>query len=323
MEGIAYFDTARVGGVGGAIDTIDRLEGRAIGPANRIVAQFGGFVFRPGSRSGDAEGLVGIVPCEQPRNSRRHVIVQIVVPRLRRADELYACAVAQRIAGVEIDHRTKRTLVERGRCRLVDDDRIEQFGSKDVEVERAIAIERCAIDRGRDRFHAIDANTRELRPETAHGDLATFARVTFDRHAGNSLQRFRKIGVGEFGDVFRDDDIDLADCVALGRYRGIQRLAKAGNDDDIVFGGNFAGRFTGNFADFVVIERTRILRKRRGRKNQRAAGQQSRLRASRGNHKPHCILLQIGTGVFLKKMSRMLAPRPFRTPQFPSTRPFW
>ena len=38
-----------------------------------------------------AEGLVGIVPCEQPRNSRRHVIVQIVVPRLRRASQRPSC----------------------------------------------------------------------------------------------------------------------------------------------------------------------------------------------------------------------------------------
>src|SRR3546814_4137834 len=95
--------------------------------------------------------------------------------------------IVERVAGVEIDHRTERSFVERCFGGLVDHDRVEQLGGEDVEIERAIAVGRGAVGRGRDRLHAVDADARELRTETAHGDRTPLARVALDRDAGNAL----------------------------------------------------------------------------------------------------------------------------------------
>src|SRR3546814_8725221 len=65
-----------------------------------------------------------------------------------------------------------RSFVDRGRRRLVDDERGEQFRREDVEVERAVAVRRRAVGRGRDRFHAVQADAGELRAEAAHRDRA-------------------------------------------------------------------------------------------------------------------------------------------------------
>ena len=233
VEGIAHFDTADIGRAGGAVDAVDRTEGGIVGPADRVVAEFGRFVFRPCSRCRKSEGLVGIVPCEQAGDARRNVVVQVVVATLHGGNDLRPCTICQRVAGVEVDDRTKRTFIERCRRRFVDDDRIEQLGCEDVEVECTIAVERCTVDRGRDRFHAVDADTRELGAEAADSDLPTFACIAFNRDTGNALERFREVGVREFCDVFSDDDVDLANRFALRCDSSVQRFAEAGNDDDV------------------------------------------------------------------------------------------
>src|SRR3546814_19457642 len=83
-----------------------------------------------------------------------------------------------------------RSFVDRGRRRLVDDERGEQFRREDVEVERAVAVRRRAVGRGRDRFHAVQADAGELRAEAAHRDRAALAGVALARDPGNALQRF-------------------------------------------------------------------------------------------------------------------------------------
>ena len=50
-------------------------------------------------------------------------------------------------------------------------------------------------------------------PEAAHGDLAAFAGVARDRYAGNALNRFGEVQIGELGDVFGDDRVDRAELV--------------------------------------------------------------------------------------------------------------
>src|SRR3546814_8516161 len=66
---------------------------------------------------------------------------------------------------------------------LVDDERGEEFGRENVEVERTVAVRRRAVGRGRDRFHAVQADAGELRAEPANGDRAAFAGVALDRNA--------------------------------------------------------------------------------------------------------------------------------------------
>src|SRR3546814_5152327 len=79
------------------------------------------------------------------------------------------------------------------------------FRREDVEVERAVAVRRRAVGRGRDCFHAVQADAGELRAQAAHRDRAALAGVALDRDVGNALQRFGEILVGEFGDILGDD----------------------------------------------------------------------------------------------------------------------
>src|SRR3546814_6695760 len=109
-------------------------------------------------------------PAEQPREARADIVVEIVVARLCRGGQRQPRMIVERVAGVEIDHRTERPFVERCFVGLVDHARVEQLGGEDVEIERAIAGGRRAVGRGRDRLHYVDAEARELRTEAAPGD---------------------------------------------------------------------------------------------------------------------------------------------------------
>src|SRR3546814_14186110 len=119
------------------------------------------------------------------------------------------------MSGAEVDHCSQLAFVERGRRGLVDDERGEELRRENVEVERAVAVRRGAVGRGRDRFHPVEADAGELRTEPAYGDRAAFAGVALDRNARDALKRFGEILVGEFGDVLGDDDVDRRDRVAL------------------------------------------------------------------------------------------------------------
>ncbi len=77
-------------------------------------------------------------------------------------------------------------------------------------------------------FDAVDAHARELRTQAAHGDLAAFAGVARDHHAGNALQRFGEVQIGKVGDVFGDDHVDRADLFLLGVERLVQARAETG-----------------------------------------------------------------------------------------------
>src|SRR5690606_28383289 len=147
-----------------------------------------------------------------------------------------------------------------GRRGLVDDERGEQLRREDVEVEGAIAVRRSAVSRGRDRFHAVQADAGELRAETAHRDRAALAGVALDRDAGNALQRFGEILVGEFGDVLGDDHVHRAGRVALLVERLVERGAQAGDDDLVAARGR-------------VARLLRLDRRNRQRRERRAARQ--------------------------------------------------
>ncbi len=90
-------------------------------------------------------------------------------------------------------------------------DRIEQFRREDVEIESAVPVKRGPVNRGRDRFHSVDAHAGKLPAQPANRDLASLARIAFDRDAVNTLERFGKPGVGDFGAVLCTLALALSD----------------------------------------------------------------------------------------------------------------
>eukprot|EP01137_Pigoraptor_chileana_P022768 Opistho-2@88051 len=264
---------ARIGG-GPARRTIDRVEAR-LRPANRIIAEFERLLVRIGGRHGKTERAGIVDPAEQSGDARADFFGEVVIAALRRQRGGEAALARERVAGVEVDDGAERAFVEFGRRGLVDDDRAEQLRGEDVEVERAVAVRRGAVGRGRDGFEPVDPDAGELRAEPAHGDAAAFAAIALDRDAGNALQRFGEVLVGEFGDIFGDDRVDRGDRLALHVERGTERGAEAG-DDDLV---SARHRFIGG--------RSSVLRpSRRGRQNgKRCTARQP----GQSANAPHCM----------------------------------
>ena len=128
--GIAVVETGRA---------IDRVEAR-LRPADGIVAEFEIVGLLIGRGDGRTERAVGRLVRQQTGEPRAGVLAEIVIARLRRQHAGKAGLAAQRIAGVEVDDRTQRSFVQARLCRLVDDDRVEQFRSEHVEIERAVTV---------------------------------------------------------------------------------------------------------------------------------------------------------------------------------------
>ena len=61
--------------------------------------------------------------------------------------------------------------------------------------------------RGGQGLEAVEAHAREVAAQAAHGDAAAFAVVAVERDAGQALQRFGEVGVGEVGDVLGVDGV--------------------------------------------------------------------------------------------------------------------
>jgi hypothetical protein len=163
----------------------------------------------------------------RPGEPRLEIVAQVVVAGERRADEREAGLAAERIAGVEIDHRAQRAFVEAGLGGLVDHQAREQLGGEDVEIEGAVAVGAGAVGRGGDGLEPVEANAGELRAEAANGDRAALAGIALDRDAGDALERFGEVLVGELGDVLGDDRVDRGDRIALDVDRGAERGAES------------------------------------------------------------------------------------------------
>jgi hypothetical protein len=91
-----------------------------------------------------------------------------------------------------------------------------------------------AADRGHiGRRHgaAVQRDQVEAAAEAADRDLRAFAVGAVDRHAGDALQRFGEVGVGELADVFGRDGVDDAAVAALDLDRAFQRGPDARDDD--------------------------------------------------------------------------------------------
>jgi hypothetical protein len=77
--------------------------------------------------------------------------------------------------------------------------------------------------------------------------------AALDLHAGDTLQRLGRVGVGQLADILRLDRVDDLVGIALDRLGGAKALAHAGDDDVLVadrclgglIGGQGLGRLRG------------------------------------------------------------------------------
>ena len=189
-----------------------------------------------GDRGEQAEPAVEEGVGDQEGAARVPGIGEVVIAHLaaRRHDE---AAIVERAAGLQVDGRAERAFVHFRRRALAHGQPAEQLGGEHVEIEAAAAVgaARAVGAAGRrQRLELVEADAGEIGAEAAHRDRAAFAGVAVDRHAGNALQQFGEVLVGEVGDVLGDDDVDDAGVVALGAQRRGQRRAEAGDDDLVV-----------------------------------------------------------------------------------------
>ena len=120
-----------------------------------------------------------------------------------------------------------------GRC-LHDFDARHEFDRQIAEVDGAIAGGHGQRQR-RDAVH-FDANQVGL--GAAHADAAALAVLARDLYAGDALERFAEILVGEIADVFGGDRVDDLRRVFLEFECVAQACANTGDDDFIdLFGG--------------------------------------------------------------------------------------
>ena len=138
-------------------------------------------------------------------------------------------AVGQGPHGAQID-RARQALTQQGRIRgLVDDDAAQQFRRELVELDAAVVA-------GGDQFAAVQQGGGEVRAQAADGDLLAAAVQALHRHAGQTRQGFGDRDVRQLADVLGRNDFDDRGVVGLGRDRGLDRAADAGDDDFADFG---------------------------------------------------------------------------------------
>src|SRR5579863_4911542 len=103
----------------------------------------------------------------------------------------------------ELDSRAQSALMQIGRSCLVDRDALKEVGVEYVEVERAAHI----VAGVGDRLHAIDLGGGEKWRQAAHRDLLAFPARPAEGHAGNALDRLRKVGIWKLSDIFGQDGV--------------------------------------------------------------------------------------------------------------------
>ena len=168
-----------------------------------------GIAFAVGDRQRTRRAVVEPLIGDQ-RGDARIVRAAVLVERILRRERDATILVVERLAGHEIDGGAERAFIGVRRGGLAHLQRAEQIGGEDVEVEAAAAVGRragIAGGGGGQRFEAVEADAREVAAEAADGDLASFAVVAIDGDAGQALQRFGEVGVGEVGDVLGVDGV--------------------------------------------------------------------------------------------------------------------
>ena len=77
----------------------------------------------------------------------------------------------------------------------------------------------------------IQRNQVEVSAEAANGYAGTFAAITIDCYARDSLQCLCKVGIGEVTDILRSDGIHNTCCVSLGVHRTLQARTDTCDND--------------------------------------------------------------------------------------------
>ncbi|MNE41864.1 hypothetical protein D3C80_1359620 [compost metagenome] len=152
-----------------------------------------------------------------------------VVPLIARIGHDGAAAVVQRTHGLHV-HRAGQALTGQGGVgRLVDDDAGHQLRGELVEFNAAVVA-------GRHHLAPVQQGGGEVRAEAANGDLLAAAVEALHGHARQARQGFSDRDVGQLADVFGRDDFDDRGVAGLGRDRGLDRAADAGDDDLVDLG---------------------------------------------------------------------------------------
>lgn len=162
---------------------------------------------------------------DHQRGRRLELVGQVEIALGRGGGDLQAIEV-ERLAGAEVDRARELILDQVGRRVLVDVDARQQFGRDVFQVQLVGARggeDVAAVEFGADLGQAADR------------DRAAFAILTLDLDAGDALQRFGDVPVGQLANVFGDDRVDDHVAVALDRLGAGKAGADTG-DNDAIFG---------------------------------------------------------------------------------------
>src|SRR5690606_3184078 len=121
---------------------------------------------------------------------------------------------------------------------------VERTGRAGDEIAVLVLPDRGDA-RGRHRA-AVEGDEVVARTETTDSHARAFTVDAIDRHAGDALERFREVGVGELADVFGGNAVDDTRRIALEVDRSIERSAHAGDDDRLRLVGCILGRSAGS-----------------------------------------------------------------------------
>ena len=191
----------------------------------------------PRSGDGDAEQAIGEGignDAGQFRRDRVAVVARAVIDAFHR-EAAAKTGTIERAGGLDIDGRADAAGRQRRAAGLVDFHTRDAFRRQIGEVEGAAGGRAGAVAQaGCRHLAAVQQHQVEFRAEAANGNGRPFAIGAVDRYAGNTLKRFRQVGIRELADILGRNRVHHALRVAFDIARGGQAGADAGHDD---FGG--------------------------------------------------------------------------------------
>src|SRR5690606_10110855 len=126
----------------------------------------------------------------------------------------FAARIVERTRGQDVDGGADASAGLGGAAGLVNGHAADGFGGQLGEVEAtgarpdAADLEPTAAETISTRdLAAVEGHKVVTRAEATGGDLGAFAVTTLDRDAGDALQRFGEVGVGELADVLGADRV--------------------------------------------------------------------------------------------------------------------
>ena len=189
-------------------------------------------------------GLVGIGGCQRHAQrivgelvdkGRIYTVAEFLRPGIERAQigigplrtdsqDTFVCL--ERTDGAHIDRPDEALADKAGRWCLVNIDLVDDFGRVLVKFDRPVVA-------GRGLFAPVQQRLGEVGAEPANGDDVCAAVEALRSDARQAGDRFPDGIVGQLADVFCRDRFQDQVAVALGVDRTCQRLAEAGNDDNV------------------------------------------------------------------------------------------